>query len=198
MEKCSHLLAVSPEGFRGKWLVEFGYETLHIELGCGKGRFTAEKAKAEPNVFIAALEKSADAMIIALERAVAANLSNIIFLNAYADNLTDFFADGEASRIYINFCDPWPSNRHVKRRLTNRRFLELYARVLEPGGEIHLKTDNKALFEYSLREFALSGFELVEITRDLHKDAPSGIMTDYELKFHSQGIPICRCVMRRQ
>jgi tRNA (guanine-N7-)-methyltransferase len=197
LEKCSHLLAVSPESLRGRWLSEFGYETLHVELGCGKGLFTAETAKAEPDVFIAALEKSADAMVIATERAAALNLQNIRFINAYADNLTDYFADSEVSRIYINFCDPWPSNRHAKRRLTCRRFLELYAQVLAPGGEIYFKTDNTPLFEYSLREFGLCGFEQAVITRDLHKDAPPGIMTDYELKFHSQGLPICRCVVRR-
>ena len=209
-ERCAHLVINDPGSFRGRWLDEFGqcglvnetecensrFNELHIELGCGKGQFTVDIAIASSGVFHIALEKTADAMIIALERASAANLQNVRFINAYAERLSDFFEDGEASRIYINFCDPWPSNRHAKRRLTNRQFLELYSRILRPGGEVHFKTDNAPLFEYSLREFEYCGYELKESTRDLHKDRPVGIMTDYEKKFHSQGIPICRCVMR--
>ena len=196
-EKCAHLLVGTPAAYRGRWLEEFGGETLHVELGCGKGRFTADTAKADAKTFIAALEKSADAMIIAMERAAAENLNNIRFINAHAENLTEYFAEGEASRIYLNFCDPWPSNRHVKRRLTNRIFLEQYMHVLCIGGEIHFKTDNAPLFEYSLREFESCGFEPVEITHDLHKESPTGVMTDYERKFYDQGVPICKCIMRR-
>ena len=196
MEKCAHFLVAEPELFRGRWLGGFGYGELHIELGCGKGRFTVETAKAESGIFFVALEKSADAMITALERAAAECLHNVRFVNAFADNLTDYFAPGEVSRIYINFCDPWPANRHEKRRLTGRRFLDLYKQVLCPGGEIHFKTDNLSLFEFSLREFEFIGFEPAEVTRDLHKDGPVGVMTDYELKFHSQGAPIYKCRMR--
>ena len=195
MEKCAHLLVTEPDKLKGRWLEAFqACDELHVELGCGKGRFTSETAKAEPGVFVAALEKSASAMLAAVERADGEGLKNVRFMNAFADDLTDFFAPGEVSRIYINFCDPWPANRHAKRRLTSGRFLELYKRVLRPGGEIHFKTDNLPLFEFSLNEFLRAGFELSEATRDLHADGPVGVMTDYELKFHSQGISIKRMV----
>ena len=191
MERCAHLLEETPDSLRGRWLEKYGYERLYIELGCGMGRFTVETAKAEPDVLIAAIEKTADAMIVAIERAVDEEISNIRFINAYADNLTDYFMAGEVSGIYINFCDPWPANRHAKRRLTNPRFLEMYKQILSSGGELRFKTDNIPLFEYSLREFERSGFTIEEAVRDLHKDAPTGIMTDYEAKFHSRGMPIC-------
>ena len=193
MERCAHLMVAEPGLLRGIWLSEYRYDELHIELGCGKGRFTTEAAVAAPGMFIAALEKSSDAMIIALERADAAGLQNLRFINALAENLPAYFSPGEASRIYINFCDPWPTNRHAKRRLTHRSFLELYKQVLRPGGEVHFKTDNTELLEFSLREFEHCGYELLDMSRDLHKDGPTGILTDYELKFHEQGLPIARC-----
>ena len=190
-EKCAHLLASQPESYCGRWLIEFPHDELHIELGCGKGLFTYQTAKSSPDVLVVALEKLASAMIIALERAAADDLRNVRFINSLADNLADYFAPEEVSRIYINFCDPWPSNRHAKRRLTHRRFLELYAQILRPGGELFFKTDNCALFDFSLREFEHGGFGLIDSTRDLHKNGPVGIMTDYEVKFHAQGLPIC-------
>ena len=198
IERCAHLLVTQPEAFRGRWLEQFGFDALHVELGCGKGRFTVETAKAQPRVLIVALEKLFDAMIIALERAGTENNGNTRFVNALADNITDYFAQGEVSRIYINFCDPWPTNRRAKRRLTCRRFLELYREILCPGGELHFKTDNLPLFEFSLREFEYSGFIPFDIAYDLHKDGPVGIMTDYELKFYNQGIPIYSARSRPQ
>ena len=197
LEKCSHLLVTDPAVLCGRWLDEFSpYSELHLELGCGKGLFTAETAKAGSEFFIAALEKSASVMVTAVERADAIGLKNVRFLNGLADYLTDFFAPNEVSRIYINFCDPWPANRHARRRLTGRRFLELYKQVLRPGGEIHFKTDNLPLFEFSLPEFESAGFLVSEVTRDLHENGPGGVMTDYEMKFHSQGVTIKRCVCR--
>ena len=190
MDKCARLIVAEPEQLRGRWLAEFGFRELHAELGCGKGFFTVETAKATPDVFIAAIEKSAVAMITALERADAYELRNVRFINRLADYLTDYFAPGEVSQIYINFCDPWPANRHVKRRLTHRRFLEQYAQVLLPGGDIRFKTDNLQFFEYTLREFEFFGFESLDVAYDLHKNGPVGIMTDYEMKFHDQGLPI--------
>ena len=197
MEKCRHLLISDPETLRGRWLNEFGYSELHIELGCGKGRFTVDTAKADPYVLIVALEKSADAMITALERAAAESLQNVRFLNVLVDNIADYFAPGEVSRIYLNFCDPWPSNRHVNRRLTSRLFLDLYSRTLRPDGELLFKTDNLPLFKFSLREFERAGFEILEVEYDLHKDGAAGVMTDYEIKFHNQGMPIYKCSIRK-
>jgi tRNA (guanine-N7-)-methyltransferase len=140
------------------------------------------------------LEKLTNVIIIALERAERNKLQNTRFINGLADDLTLYFAKGEVSRIYINFCDPWPANRHAKRRLTGKRFLELYSQVLCCGGEIHFKTDDLPLFEFSLEEFEQCGFLLSEVSRDLHENGIVGEMTDYEMKFHEHGKPICRCV----
>ena len=196
LEKNARLLVEEPESLRGHWLSEFRYDELYVELGCGKGLFTIETSKTAPAAFIAALEKSANVMIIALERAEAEGLDNVRFINAFADNLAEYFAPGEVSRIYINFCDPWPTHRYEKRRLTHRRFLELYKQALRPDGEIFFKTDNFPLFDFSLREFEYCGFKPLDVTRDLHRDGPVGIMTDYEIKFHSRGLPIAQCVMQ--
>jgi len=166
---------------------------VHVELGCGKGRFTIETAKTEPHILHVALEKITNILVLSLELADREGVENVRFINALADELTEFFAPDEVSRIYLNFCDPWPGRKREKRRLTSQRFLELYSKVLRPGGEIYFKTDNLPLFEFSLHEFERSGFVLLEETRDLHKNGPVGIMTDYELKFFSQSLPIYRC-----
>jgi len=194
IERCSHLLINEPALHSGRWLDDFGFGELRVELGCGKGRFSVETARAEPDVLFVALEKSDNVLVIALERTAAAGLNNLLFVNVLADDLLDFFAPGEISQIYINFCDPWPSNRHVKRRLTGPRFLELYSQVLSRQGCLHFKTDNLPLFEFSLREFGRNGFFLLDVVRDLHKNGPVGVMTDYELKFYSQGTPIFKCI----
>ena len=194
LEKCGHMLINDPTSFRGRWLGEFQYNELHIELGCGKGRFTVESAMLSPDKLFLALEKNANVLVVALESAEREGVQNVRFINAMADYLTDFFAPGEVSCIYLNFSDPWPSHRHEKRRLTAQSFLELYRQVLRPGGEIYFKTDNLLLFEFSLLEFERMGFEIVEETRDLHKNGPVGVMTDYEQKFHEQGMAIFQCV----
>jgi len=194
---CAHLLVDAPEQLRGHWLDEFKYNTLHLELGCGKGRFTVETAGNEPDVLLVAIEKTANVLIAAMERVKCKEIHNIRFINALADDLKSFFSEDEVSRIYINFCDPWPANRHVKRRLTSQRFLELYKYILSSSGEIQFKTDNLPLFEFSLKEFEYCGFLLSEISYNLHEQSQSGVMTDYELKFHEQGVPIYRCVAKK-
>ena len=197
MERCGDRLIREPYSMPGKWreLMPQARE-LRLELGCGKGRFTAGTAAAEPDVLFIAVERVPDAMVMAMERCAAQGLTNVFFIDANADQLPLFFAPGEADRIYINFCDPWPSNRHAKRRLTHGNFLRLYRQVLKMGGQIHFKTDNQDLFTFSVEELPLFGFELSEVTRDLHANGPVGVMTDYEAKFHEQGLPICRCVAR--
>jgi tRNA (guanine-N7-)-methyltransferase len=197
MERAAGVLIKEPEEYRGKWLAAFpGHGELHAELGCGKGTFTAGTAAASPDVFLVAVEKVPDAMIMAMEKAVAAGLENVRFIDADAERLRDIFAPQELDRIYINFCDPWPTKRHAKRRLTSPGFLAIYKEVLKSGGEIHFKTDNLPLFEYSLEQFAECGFALHEVTRNLHENGPVGIMTDYEAKFHAEGLPINRCVAK--
>ena len=194
MERCAAWQVKAPEELRGRWLESFGGERLWIELGCGKGRFTAGTAAQNPDCLIAAVERVPDAMVVAMERAKEARLPNVRFIDTDAAKLELIFAPGEADRIYINFCDPWPTKRHAKRRLTSPLFLASYKNVLRPGGEIHFKTDNLPLFEYSLEQFSEAGFTLTEICNDLHASGPQGVMTDYELKFAEQGIKINRCV----
>ena len=195
MERCGDFLIRDPYDRRGTWreLMPTARE-LRLELGCGKGRFTAGTAAAEPDVLFIAVEMVPDAMVVAMERCVNAGLTNVYFVDANADQLPSFFAPGEVDRIYLNFSDPWPSNRHAKRRLTHGNFLKLYRQVLKMGGQIHFKTDNQGLFEFSVEEIPNFGFTLSEVTRNLHENGPVGVMTDYEAKFYELGQPINRLV----
>ena len=193
LEKCAELIIDEPAALRGRWLEAFpGHERLHLELGCGKGRFTAQTAAAAPDTLFIAVEKVPDAMIIALERVKNAGLQNVRFISADVALLSEMFAPGEAERIYINFCDPWPKSRDAKYRLTAPSFLRLYADVLPRGGQIHFKSDNRPLFDWSAEQFEAEGWALSELTHDLHQNGPAGVMTDYELKFYEQGIEINR------
>ena len=188
-------LITDPAAQKGKWRELMpGCRAVWLELGCGKGRFTAQTAQAARDVLFVALERVADAMVVAMERCDALGLSNVFFIDANAENLADYFAPGEVDRLYLNFSDPWPSKAQAKRRLTHPDFLRRYARALASGGEIHFKTDNKDLFEWSLFQFPKAGYALTEVTRDLHAGGVQGVMTDYEEKFYNEGKPICRCV----
>lgn len=195
MERCDAVHIKDGLSMRGRWRdLMPGAKALHLELGCGKGRFTVETARQNPDILFIAVEKVADAQVVAMERAMEAELHNVFFLVGDAAALPELFAPGEVDRIYINFCDPWPPKRQAKRRLTHHNFLALYRQVLAEGGQIHFKTDNDPLFEFSLEEFPQAGFVLSEVTRDLHADGPCGVMTDYEAKFYEEGITINRCV----
>lgn len=195
MERCAQVLIQKPEERRGRWRELMpGARELRLELGCGKGRFTAETAQREPDVLFVAIERVPDAMVIAMERVVSKGLDNVFFVDGDVALLRDYFAPGEADRIYINFCDPWPSHKHARRRLTHESFLVLYRGILRDGGQIHFKSDNRDLFEYSLFQFPKAGYALSEVTRDLHAGGIQGVMTDYEEKFHIMGTPINRCV----
>lgn len=197
-ERCAKLLENTPEVHRGRWLADFpGHDRLCLELGCGKGRFTAGMAAAEHGALLCAVEKVPDAMVVAMERVRDAGLTNVRFLDRDAVLLPEFFAPGEVSRIYINFPDPWPKKKQFKRRLTAPGFQKLYFDLLPPGGEVWLKTDNVPLFEWSLEQFQNCGWELREVTRDLHQNGVTGVMTDYEAKFHEQGVKINRLVAVR-
>ena len=164
-----------------------------MEVGCGKGKFTAETAQANPEVLLIAVERCREAMVVAMEKAQAMGLGNVFFIDMDVANMEDIFAPGEIDRLFINFPDPWPRKKNAKRRLTYRTFLEKYCHVVRENGEIHFKTDNAPLFEFSLEEFAACGLEIKNLTRDLHKDGIVGIMTGYEEKFYGLGTPINRC-----
>ncbi len=194
MERCAQVLIKNPEEYIGRWGSIINSEKVFLELGCGKGKFTAETALTIPDTLLVAVERVPDAMIIGMERAVNEGIENVRFIDMDVAKIMDVFSENEVDRIYINFCDPWPKKRNAKRRLTSPLFLQLYKKVLKPDGEIHFKTDNLPLFEYSLETFASCGFELSQVTNDLHKDGVCGIMTDYEKKFYEQGLKINRCV----
>jgi tRNA (guanine-N7-)-methyltransferase len=195
MERCAALLIGEPETLRGRWMERFpGYGRLYLELGCGKGRFTADTAETMPDTLYVALERVPDAMILAMERVARRGIENVRFLDADAKNLKEMFADGEVARLYINFCDPWPKSRDAKLRLTAPGFLRLYGDLLPAGGQIHFKTDNNPLFRWSIAQFEAEGWELSEVTEDLHAGGIVGVMTDYEAKFTAQGMKINRLV----
>ena len=170
-----------------------GCRELRVEVGCGKGKFTVETAAQEPDVLLIAIEKVPDALVLAMESAMRMGLHNVFFVSLDADRIDEFFADDEIDLLYINFCDPWPRKKNAKRRLTYHTFLEKYKKVLKLGGQIHFKTDNAKLFEFSLEEFALCDLEVHCVTRNLHENGPVGIMTSYEEKFYNLGTPINRC-----
>lgn len=198
MEKCADLMIPDCTAHRGRWLEDIpGFERLYVELGCGKGRFTADTAAEMPGTLLLAVEKVPDAMIIAMERIRERGLANVRFIDGDAAALPQMLAPGEAARIYINFCDPWPKSRDAKLRLTAPAFLRMYADALPLGGEIHFKTDNTPLFDWSVEQFTAEGWELSELTHDLHKDGAVGVMTDYEAKFYAEGLKINRVVARK-
>lgn len=195
MDACGALLVRDPSAEKGCWRARKPDAVkLRLELGCGKGRFTAETAAAHPEDLYVAVERVPDAMVIAMERCQALGLTNVFFIDGDAAILDQYFSPGEVDLIYINFCDPWPSVKHSRRRLTHEGFLRGYRKVLREGGQIHFKTDNHDLFEWSLFQFPKAGFALSEVTRNLHEHGVQGVMTDYEEKFHALGTPINRCV----
>lgn len=194
MEACASVWVQDPEAHRGNWRALLpGAKELRVEIGCGKGKFTVETAALEPDVLLIAVEKVKEALVLAMEKALAMGLKNVYFISMDAAEIEAFFAPGEIDLMYLNFCDPWPRSKNAKRRLTYHTFLDKYRRVVKPGGELHFKTDNEKLFAWSLEEFAACGLETKNVTDDLHKDGPVGIMTGYEEKFYALGTPIHRC-----
>ena len=183
-----------PAAKKGLWReLKPNCTALWVEVGCGKGKFTAETAEANPDVLLIAVERCREAMVVAMEKAQAMGLTNVFFIDMDVANIEEIFAPGEMDRLFINFPDPWPRKKNAKRRLTHRGFLDKYCRTGKEGGEIHFKTDNAPLFEYSVEEFAACGLEVKNLTRNLHENGIVGIMTGYEEKFHALGTPINRC-----
>ena len=194
MEKCAAYRIEEPALRKGSWKsLKPDATALWVEVGCGKGKFTAETAQANPDVLLIAVERCREAMVVAMEKAKSLGLTNVFYIDMDVAAIEDIFAAGEIDRLFINFPDPWPRKKNAKRRLTHRSFLDKYCRVVRENGEIHFKTDNAPLFEYSVEEFSACGLEVKNLTRDLHKDGVVGIMTGYEEKFHALGTPINRC-----
>ena len=194
MEKCAGLRVMEPQTLLGHWRERMPDCTaLWVEVGCGKGKFTAETAQANPTVLLVAVERCREAMVVAMEKAQSMGLKNVLFIDMDVAEIESVFAPGEIDRLFINFPDPWPRKKNAKRRLTHRGFLDKYCRVVKQGGEFHFKTDTAPLFAFSLEEFAACGLETKNVTDDLHKEGVTGIMTGYEEKFHALGTPIHRC-----
>lgn len=194
MEKCGDILVTNPEALKGKWSGVFGNNNpIHIEIGCGKGNFIVQTAIKYPDINFIAIEKVPDVIVMAMEKAVAAGISNVRFVDMDADKLEEFFEYGEICRIYLNFSDPWKKKKQAKRRLTHKNFLDKYKKVLRHGDYIYFKTDNRALFDFSLNSFAQENFKLENISLDLHNsDFKDNVMTEYEQRFSEAGMPIYR------
>ncbi|KKB37547.1 tRNA (guanosine(46)-N7)-methyltransferase TrmB [Bacillus thermotolerans] len=185
---------LQPEEQKGRWKEAFQNDhPIYIEVGTGKGQFVTEMAKAHPDVNFIGIEVYESVMVTALDRLIEAELPNLKLLNVDAENLTDYFEKGEVSRVYLNFSDPWPKKRHAKRRLTYKTFLKRYEDIMPASGEIHFKTDNQGLFEFSLMSFSEYGMLLKFVSLDLHNsDFEGNIMTEYEEKFSAKGQRIYR------
>lgn len=193
-------VAQNPEEWKGRWHERFGNQNpIHIEIGTGKGQFITEMAKAHPEINYIGVEMQVSVVSMALDRLVEANISNLQLLHVDGSALTNYFADNEVDQIYLNFSDPWPKTRHEKRRLTFKTFLATDEQILKPNGEIHFKTDNQGLFEYSLASFSQYGMIIQKVWLDLHhSDYEGNIMTEYEEKFSSRGQRIYRVEARFQ
>lgn len=191
-----------PEQYAGKWKTVFNNSNpIHIEIGMGKGRFITDMAKANPQINYLGIERYESVLLRAIQRRTKAEpLTNLYFICIDAKELPEVFAQNEADRIYLNFSDPWPKDRHAKRRLTSAEFLERYDQILKPAGQIEFKTDNRALFDYSLAVIKTSHWQLRAHTFDLHNDellSAGNIMTEYEEKFSSLNHPICKLIISR-
>lgn len=195
MDKHPDLLVSEPVRPTGGWKGEFGNDApIHVEVGTGMGQFIVGMALANPHINYIGIEHFDNVIVSALEKAIEAGKpSNLRLFRMNGKDLTNVFHVGEIERVYLNFSDPWPKSRHEKRRLTYRTFLQLYETILIPGGEIHFKTDNRRLFEYSLVSMSQYGMKLVDVSLDLHAEMPEdNIMTEYEEKFSAKGHPIYR------
>ncbi len=189
-----HYIIPEPETKKGKWADVFGNNNpIHIEVGTGKGQFVTGMAKQNPEVNYIGIELYESVIVSALDHLIQEGLPNLKLLNVNAKDLKDFFDESEVSRVYLNFSDPWPKTKHAKRRLTYKTFLDMYKHILIPKGEIHFKTDNQGLFEYSLMSFSEYGLLLKFLSLDLHKsDFEGNVMTEYEEKFSAKGQRIYR------
>ena len=189
-----------PTLWKGKWNELFGNDhPIHIEIGMGKGQFITGMAKAHPEINYIGVEMQVSVVSIALDKLIEQPLPNLKLLHVDGSALTEYFADSEVDQIYLNFSDPWPKKRHEKRRLTYKTFLAVDEQILRPNGEIHFKTDNQGLFEYSLASFSQYGMILKQVWLDLHQSQFEGnIMTEYEEKFSSKGQRIYRVEARFQ
>ncbi len=186
-----------PQLYKGKWKALFGNDhPVRLEIGMGKGQFIIGMSEAAPEISFIGMEKYSSVLKRAVQKQEVHQLPNLKLVCADAADLEDMFAEGEIDRIYLNFSDPWPKDRHWKRRLSSEVFLKKYERILKDKGTVEMKTDNVPLFDFSLESFADRGWELLSVTRDLHHEPglTGNIMTEYEAKFSAQGKPVMKLI----
>lgn len=190
----------TPEAHKGAWKEVFGNTNpIYIEIGMGKGQFITEHARRNPDINYIGIEKYSSVLLRAVEKMSDEALPNIRFIRFDAEHITEIFDKEEISKIYLNFSDPWPKDRHAKRRLTSRQFLVRYREILKSEQVIEFKTDNRPLFDFSLEEAKESHYTILVSTYDLHHDeelSKGNIMTEYEQKFSSMGNPIHKMIIR--
>lgn len=199
IEESPHVVR-DPAEWKGRWAELFGNRNpVRIEIGMGKGKFLMELAAAEPRINYVGVERYSSVLLRAVQKQEALLLPNVRFLCTDALELPEIFEAGEAERIYLNFPDPWPKDRHAKRRLTSPRFMKVYDRILAKGGSVEFKTDNRELFEYSLESVSASGWDIVMRTCDLYRSirGADNVVTEYEEKFASKGEPIYKLIAVR-
>lgn len=199
IEKSPYVVG-SPEEKKGRWSEVFGNDNpIEIEVGMGKGRFIMELANRNPQINYVGIERYSTVLLKALQKREQMELPNICFMCVDARGLAEIFGEGEVHKIYLNFSDPWPKDRHAKRRLTSPEFMAVYDKILKQDGVVEFKTDNRGLFDYSLESIPAAGWCLNAHTFDLHHDemAEGNVMTEYEAKFSAEGKPICKLIASR-
>lgn len=197
----SPLVIHEPKQHKGNWKEVFGNDNpIRIEVGMGKGKFIYQLAKINPDVNYIGIEKYSSVLLRALQKMESEPLSNLLFIRMDAEEIAEVFGKEEIDRIYLNFSDPWPKDRHAKRRLPSGEFLKRYDSFLKRDGILEFKTDNRDLFDFALGELDDAGWEAVQVTFDLHRDqemSAGNVMTEYEEKFSALGNPICKYIIRR-
>ena len=199
----SEYVIQKPEEYKGRYSEVIGNENpIRIEIGMGKGKFIVKMAKLYPQINFIGIERYSSVLLRALQKLeeMEEKPENLKFMRIDAKDIGDIFGEGEIDRIYLNFSDPWPKDRHAKRRLPSKEFLKLYDRVLKKDGQMEFKTDNKDLFDFAVEQLPLAGWEVKEITYDLHHDPKmneGNVMTEYEEKFSAKGNPIYKYVIVR-
>lgn len=186
---------------QGVWSSVFGNNNpIYIEVGMGKGRFIYDMARLHPDINYIGIEKYSSVLLRAVQKMEEEPLLNLKFIRMDAESIADVFAKDEVDRIYLNFSDPWPKDRHAKRRLPSREFLARYDKFLKKEGQLEFKTDNRALFDFALEELPEAGWKAERFTYDLHHDEEmiqGNVMTEYEERFSSMGNPICKYIIFR-
>ena len=185
----------------GSWHEIFGNDhPIRIEIGMGKGKFIHTMAKLHPEINYVGIEKYSSVLLRAIQKMEEEELPNLRFIRMDAEDIVKVFGEGEVDLIYLNFSDPWPKDRHAKRRLPSREFLGRYDIILKKGGKLEFKTDNRPLFDFAVEELEPAGWKAEVITYDLHHNETlmqGNVMTEYEEKFSSMGNPICKYIIYR-